>query len=455
MHYTPRMPEFLVQTEAILTMDPPRPVGPGGMVLVQDGVIKKVVEPTAAEAFDPDYPRVDLSSCVAIPGFVQTHLHTCQTLFRGLADDRDLLHWLREKIFPLEAAHDARSLRASSRLALWELSRSGTTTFMDMGTVRHTDVLAREIDASGLRAFFGKALMDTNPGCPELSEPTDAAMRGAMELAQAYHGTAGGRLRFAFTPRFVLACTDRLLRESFEAMADFGHSRWHSHASESPGEMQEVRSRCGCGNVEHLDRLGTLSTESCLAHCVHLEPSEIDILARTGTHVLHCPSSNLKLASGIADVPALVGRGISVSLGCDGAACSNALDMFTEMRLAALIQKPRHGPEAMPARQVLEMATLGGARALGWEDEIGSLEPGKAADVVFVDLNRAWNPVSPGTEAEYAGAIVYSARPENVKAVLASGEWVVREGRVLRLDELEVRTRAREELVSLRRRAGV
>ena len=449
------MPEFLVQTEAVLTLDRARPFVPGGMILVQDGRIAKILDPTHLEAFDAEVKRVDLSSCVALPGFVQTHLHLCQTLFRGLADDRDLLHWLRERIFPLEAAHEARSLRASARLGLWELTRSGTTAFMDMGTVRHTDVLAREIESSGLRAFFGKALMDVNPSCPALAEPAAGAMREAAERARTFHGSAEGRLRYAFTPRFVLSCTDGLLRESFEAMAEFGHSRWHTHASESPGEVQEVRARCGCGNIEHLDRLGTLSSSSCLAHCVHVGPAEWDILKRSGAHVLHCPSSNLKLASGVADVARMRGEGISVSFGCDGAACNNALDMFTEMRLAALLQKPRHGPEALPALEALELATRGGARALGWEDEIGSLEPGKSADIVFVDLNRAWNPVSPGTLEEYAGAVVYSGRPENVHAVLASGEWVVREGRPVRYEELEVRTRAREELAALRRRARV
>jgi len=447
------LPRFLVQTEAILTMDPARPFVPGGALAVEDGRITG--ELSAPEASAAGGPRVDLGHCLALPGFVQTHLHLCQTLFRGLADDLDLMHWLRERIFPLEAAHDGASLRASARLGLWELARSGTTAFMDMGTVRHGEVIGEEIEASGLRALFGKALMDVNPGCPRLREDTRQALESADELARAFHGRGGGRLRFAYTPRFVLTCTDDLLRESFARAGALEGSRWHSHASESPGELEEVHRRCGRRNVTHLAHLGTLSPRSCLAHCVHLDDTEVGLLRDSGAHVLHCPSSNLKLASGIADVPRLLREGISLSLGCDGAACNNALDMFTEMRLAALVHKVRHGPTAVSAARVLEMATLGGARALGWDGEIGSLAPGKSADAVFVNLGRAWNPSAPTGPDEYAGAVVYSGRPENVDAVLASGEWVVRGGRVERLEEAAVRAAAGDALRALRARAAI
>ncbi|MBI5628754.1 MAG: amidohydrolase family protein, partial [Candidatus Rokubacteria bacterium] len=340
-------------------------------------------------------------------------------------------------------------------LGLCELTRSGTTAFMDMGTIQGTEVIAVEIAASGLRAVFGKALMDVNLMFPPLAEPTRDALEEAFALATRFHGTAGGRLRYAFTPRFVLSCTDELLRASFAMTRDFEHSRWHTHASENHGELDAVRARCGCGNVEHLDRLGTLSPVSCLAHCIHLEPAEVDALARTGAHVLHCPGSNLKLASGVADVPGLRARGIPVSLGCDGAACNNTLDMFSEMRLAALIQKPKHGPTAMPALEVLEMATLGGARALGWDSDIGSLRAGKSADAVFLDLGRGWNPLEAATAEAWAGAVVYSARPENVRAVLAGGEWLVRDGRPVRFDEAAEAAAARNQLRKVRARAGV
>jgi 5-methylthioadenosine/S-adenosylhomocysteine deaminase len=441
----------LIETRAVLTLDPARPFVPGGRILVEEGRIRAVLSPgERAEAAASDFRQ-----CVALPGFIQTHLHLCQTLFRGLADDLELLAWLRSRIFPLESAHDSDSMRASARMGLFELTRSGTTTLMDMGSVRHTEVLGEEIEASGLRAYFGKALMDINPTCPSLCEPTRAALDGARELARHFHGRGNGRLRFAYTPRFVLSCTDELMRESHALATGLELSRWHTHASESPLELSEVRARCGCANVEHLDRVGTLSPLSCLAHCVQLVPEEVEILKRTGAHVLHCPSSNLKLGSGLCDVPGLLAQGISVSLGCDGAACNNALDMFTEMRLAALLQKPLYGPTAMPALEVLELATLGGARALGLEAEVGSLAPGKAADLILLDLDRAWNSAAQETLEDFAGAIVYSGRPENVHAVMASGEWLVRDGRPLRFDEAETVRRARETVGQVRRRAGV
>ncbi|HVP39379.1 MAG TPA: amidohydrolase family protein [Candidatus Saccharimonadales bacterium] len=447
------MPRTLVETQAVLTFDPARAFVPGGALLVEDGRIAAVLAPGERRAGAPGATVVALGDCLALPGFVQTHLHLCQTLFRGLAEELDLLDWLSRRIFPLEAAHDEASMRAAVRLGLLELVRSGTTALMDMGTLRHTEVIGQELEASGLRAFFGKTLMDLPGSCPELHEPAPAALAEARELAGRFHGRAGGRLRYAFTPRFVLSCSDGLMRDSFALAGAYEHSRWHTHASESTREQQAVHQRCGCGNVEHLDRLGTLSALSCLAHCVHLSEAEEGILARTGAHVLHCPGSNLKLASGIADVPGLRARGVSVSLGCDGAACNNTLDMFSEMRLAALIQKPRHGPAALPPLAVLEMATRGGARALGWEAETGSLEPGKAADVVFLDLHRGWNPTAPATAEEYAAAVVYTGRPENVRAVLSHGEWLVRDGRALRWDEVEARARAREALGALRTRA--
>jgi cytosine/adenosine deaminase-related metal-dependent hydrolase len=449
------MSRALIRTQAVLTLDPARPLVPGGSLLVEAGRILAVLAPGESHPAAEAAATVPLEDCLALPGFVQTHLHLCQTIFRGLADELALLDWLRRRIYPLEAAHDPESLRASVRLGLLELTLSGTTALMDMGTVRHTQVIGEEIEASGLRAFFGKALMDLNDSCPDLREPARDALDETLELARRFHGRAGGRLRYAFTPRFVLSCTDGLLQESFALTAGFEHTRWHTHASESSAELLAVRARCGHGNVEHLDRLGTLSGLSCLAHCIHLSPGEVEALARSGAHVLHCPGSNLKLASGLADVPGLKARGVSVSLGCDGAACNNTLDMFSEMRLAALIQKLRLGPTVMPALEVLEMATVGGARALGWESETGSLAPGKAADVMFLDLQRPWNPCAPSTAEEYAGAVVYSGRPENVRAVMAHGEWLVREGRAARFDEREVLAKAREQLAALRGRAGV
>jgi cytosine/adenosine deaminase-related metal-dependent hydrolase len=204
-------------------------------------------------------------------------------------------------------------------------------------------------------------------------------------------------------------------------------------------------------NIEYLNHLGLLSGRSCLAHCIHVNPNEVSILKSTATHVVHCPSSNLKLASGIANIPHYLERGISVALGADGAPCNNNLNMFQEMRLASLLQKPHHGAAAMPAKTVFRMATSGGANALGLEREIGSIEIGKKADIVLLDLDRAWNPAdnSGGSDESLYSSIVYSAGPENVHSVMIDGTWVYRGGEFVAIDEGLIVRDARKELASL------
>ncbi len=397
-------------------------------------------------------PVVDARHCVAIPGFVQGHVHLCQTLFRGMADDLELLDWLGRKIFPLEAAHDERSVYASALLGIAELIRSGTTTILDMGTVRHEEEIVRAVGETGLRAFVGKAMMDINDACPQLRETAAEALGSTRRLAERWHNSYEGRVRYAAAPRFLLSCTDGLMQAAHEMTASFDGMLFHTHASENRGEIAAVRARCAMENIEYLDHLGVLGARSVLAHCVHVNEREVDILASTGSAVAHCPSSNLKLGSGIAPVPHFHSRGIALALGADGAPCNNSLNMFMEMRLASLIQKPVHGPLAMPARLVFEMATSGGARALGMGGEIGSLDAGRKADIVLLDLRQVWNPVDPG--GDVYSAIVYSAGPENVDSVMIDGAWVYRKREFTGIDAERALADARVELKRLLERAG-
>lgn len=237
------------------------------------------------------------------------------------------------------------------------------------------------------------------------------------------------------------------MTESFPGML------FHTHAAENRDELDAVRHRCGTGNISYFEKLGILHARTCLAHCIWLDKEEVDLLSARRAKVLHCPSSNLKLGSGIANIPSLLNHGVTVSLGADGAPCNNRLDMFQEMRLASLIQKPLHGPSSMPARTILEMATLGGAATLGIDREVGSIEPGKKADIVLLDLHRAWNPSGDTSEDLYA-SIVYSGTPENVRSVIVDGQWLYRDGVHTMTDEQRVVRTAREELVKLRRRVG-
>lgn len=419
-----------------------------GDVLIRDGRIVGVGVglPTLAGA-----RTVDAAGCIVVPGFVQAHVHLCQTLFRGLAEDLPLMRWLSDRIWPLEGAHDAESVHASARLGMAELLLGGTTAALDMGTVRHTDVLFQTAERAGFRLTSGKAIMDKGALRPGgLSETTDQSLRQSDDVAGRWHGAAGGRLRYAFAPRFILSCTDEALRDS----ARLARARGciiHTHASENPGELEAVRAQTGKDNIVALAERGLAGTDVVLAHCVHLTDEETRILSSTGTRVAHCPSTNLKLASGVARVPELMADGVVVGLGADGAPCNNRLSAFTEMRLAALLQKPRCGADAMPARDVVKMATLGGARVLGIDAEVGSIEPGKRADVIVVDARGPH--MRPRTDP--CTSLVYAAEASDVRHVFVDGQWLVRDHRLVRWELDEIILDAEHAIDGVLARAGL
>jgi cytosine/adenosine deaminase-related metal-dependent hydrolase len=426
----------ILRNVTAVTMNPAQPVVRGNLV-IETGRIAAIGEPSTTSRAGDDF--VHCEGMVAIPGIVQAHIHLTQTLFRNRADDLELMDWLRQRIWPYEAAHDEASSLASARLGLAELVAGGTTAILDMGTVKHHDAIFRAAEESGIRYTGGKTMMDiATDGVPAgLRESTKDSLDEAEALAKRWHGKAMGRLRYAYAPRFVVTCTDELLKESALRAKALG-TPVHIHASENRGEIDLVRKRTGKGNLEWLEELGVLGSRAAIAHCVHLDEGDESRLKNGGASAVHCPSSNLKLASGICPVPRLLEAGVNVALGADGAPCTNNLDGLLEMLLAALIQKPLHGPRAMPAAAVLRMATLGGARALGLDKEIGSLEIGKRADLVVLDL------LTPHTSPfeDPVSAVVYAARPENVKHVLVDGEFIKRDFRLHRVDTRDVSQKA-------------
>jgi len=436
---------ILIKGGVVVTVDAGDRVFEGD-VLVRDGRIAAVGE----AGYTADV-TVDARGCAVLPGFVQTHVHLCQTLFRGAADDLELIDWLKRRVWPLEAAHTPQSVRASARLGIAEMIRGGTTCALTMETVNHTDAAFRAVEESGFRATVGKCMMDKGDEVPApLREEAEASVGESLELLSKWHGRAGGRLRYCFAPRFAVSCT----RELLERVARLARERGvmiHTHASENRDEIELVERETGRRNVVYLDELGISGPHVALAHCVHVDESEIDLLARAGTHVAHCPSSNLKLGSGLAPVAEMLERGVSVSLGADGAPCNNRLDMFTEMRTAALLQKVRRGASALPAHRVLRMATVGGARALGLDAEIGSLEVGKRADLTVLDLERLH--LTPRPDA--VSTLVYAAEAGDVRTVLIDGRFVLREGELTTLDVREVLAEARAQHESLHARAGL
>jgi 5-methylthioadenosine/S-adenosylhomocysteine deaminase len=334
----------------------------------------------------------------------------------------------------MEAAHSAASITASARLGIAELIKGGTTCALTMETVNHTEQVFRVVEESGFRATVGKCMMDKGDEVPRpLQEQTAQSIRESLDLLERWHGKANGRIRYCFAPRFAISCT----RELLESVAELARERRvmiHTHASENRTECALIEAETGLRNINYLDSLGVTGRHVALAHCVHLSNEEIRILKTTSTNVAHCPSSNLKLGSGIAPVTKLLEEGISVSLGADGAACNNRLDMFTEMRTCALLQKALHGPEMLAASRVLRMATIDGARALGLESEIGSLEVGKRADVAVVSLGQVHT--SPKTDV--VSSLVYAAEASDVQSVIIDGRVVMHDRTLLTLDEAEV-----------------
>lgn len=438
---------LLIKNGILVTIDRERRILNGNLYIEKDRIAAVGETPETADTV------IDASGQAVIPGLVQTHVHLCQTLFRGQADDLALLDWLKKRIWPLEGAHDEESVYYSALLGCAEMLLSGTTTILDMETVHHTEAAVKGIEKSGIRCMFGKVMMDAGEGVPpSLREDTEDSLAESEELCRKWHGAAGGRLRYAFAPRFVLSCSERLMREVGELARRYG-VLVHTHASENRDEVRLVEELTGKSNVTYLHELGLTGPHVVLAHCIWLNETEKEILATTGTQVAHCPSCNLKLGSGVAPVPELMSRGVNVTLGADGAPANNNLDMFKEMHLAALIQKPLHGPTAMPAWQVVEMATLGGARALGLEQEIGSLEVGKKADVVIVDLRGLHQ--TPGDTVDIYSRLVYETRGSDVTWTIVDGKPVVADRQLLTVDAEELRRQCNLALRRVRRRAGL
>lgn len=440
------MKSILIKNGTLVTMDDQDSILRGDL-LIRDGRIAGVGD--AGQTADI---VIDAAGCAVLPGFIQTHIHLCQTIFRGSADDLSLLDWLKKRVWPMEAAHSALSIRASARLGIAELIKGGTTCALTMETVNHTEEVFKVVEETGFRATVGKCMMDKGDDVPaELHENTRASLEESLRLLEKWNRKADGRINYCFAPRFALSCTGELLAEVARLAKERG-VMIHTHASENKNECAVVEEDTGLRNVTYLESLGISGPRTVLAHCVHLDEAEFATLAEKGTNVSHCPSSNLKLGSGIAEVSRMLDQGISVSLGADGAACNNRLDMFTEMRTMALLQKAMHGPEVVPAKQALRIATMGGAKTLGMEKQIGSLAVGKQADVIVVNLNSLH--ATPGSR-DLVSALVYSAQTSDVQDVVINGELVMTDGQLLTLDEEAVREDAEREGDELLKRAGL
>jgi cytosine/adenosine deaminase-related metal-dependent hydrolase len=408
-----------------------------GAVVVEGDAIAAVGDREELADAYPGHERREYD--LLAPGVVGGHVHSVQSLGRGIADDTSLLDWLFDHVLPMEASLDAEGMRIAAELGYLELIESGVTTAIDHLSVRHADEAFEAAGELGIRARMGKVLMDTE--APDgLLEDAEDALNETERLIRAYHDTHGGRIQYAVTPRFAVSCTEECLRGARELADAHEGVRIHTHASENRDEVATVEDRTGMRNIHWLDEVGLTGEDVVLAHCIWTDEEEREVLAETGTHVTYCPSSNMKLASGIAPVVDYLDRGINVALGNDGPPCNNTLDPFTEMRQASLLQKVEHlDPTTTPTKLIFEMATRNGAKAAGFE-QVGCLREGWKADVVGLttDITRA-TPLH-----DVFSHLVFAAHGDDVAFTMVDGEVLYEDGELRTGDADEIRRRAEE-----------
>jgi len=404
--------------------------------VVVDG--KRIVAVGDREELSDQYPDHAERTCdIVTPGMVGGHIHSVQSLGRGISDDRELLDWLFDYILPMEATLTADEMEVAAKLGYLELIETGTTTAIDHLSVAHADRAFEAAGEMGIRGLLGKVLMDRRS--PNgLLEETAAALADTERLIQKYHGSFDDRIRYAVTPRFAVSCTEECLRGCRELADRYDGVRIHTHASENQSEIETVEADTGMRNIKWLDEVGLTGDDVVLAHCVWTDEEERELLAETGTYITHCPSSNMKLASGIAPVVDYLDRGITVALGNDGPPSNNTLDPFTEMKQASTLQKvDQLDPTVTPAETIFEMATVNGAQAAGF-DRLGKLQEGWRADIVGLstETTRAtplYDPLS---------HLVFAARGDDVTFTMVDGSVLVEDGEVTVADPDAIRAEA-------------
>jgi 5-methylthioadenosine/S-adenosylhomocysteine deaminase len=428
------MPSLLIKNcDWIVTQDKKREVLRDASILIQDGEIKQI----GKNLRSPADSEVDGHGKIALPGLINAHTHLSMTMFRGYADDMLLQDWLQKKIWPLEAKLTGEACYYGALLGSAEMIQSGTTSFVDM--YFFMEDVAKAVAESGLRGFLSYGIID-------LFDPEKARMEQekSRKFFDYIKGLGNSRIRFALGPHAPYTCSAETLLWAKE-FAEKNDVINHVHVAETRKEQADSQQQHGLRVVEYLDKIGALSKKMLAAHCVWLTKSEVALLAKAGVAVAHCPVSNMKLASGgVAPLPEMFEAGVSVGLGTDGAASNNSLDMFETMKVCALLHKAhRWDPTVLNAQTVLDLATIQGAKALGVEREIGSLEPGKRADIILVDAKSPnMNPVY-GKETVVSD-LVYSASSANVHTTIVDGQVLMENRQFKTIDVGQIVARTRE-----------
>ncbi|WP_332633460.1 amidohydrolase family protein [Halalkalibacter flavus] len=409
----------------IITVNPTNQVYKKGAIAFENGKITYVGEvPKNLAEYDE---VIDVQGDYVLPGLVNTHGHASMSLLRGYADDLPLQQWLEEKMWPIEAQYTKEHAKWGTYLSLIEMLRTGTTTFVDM--YDNMDEVAMAVEASGARARLCRGMIGF--GTEELRQ---SKLEEAASFVRNWNNQANGRITTMMSPHSPYTCNPQFIEQIVSKALELD-APIHIHMSETKAEVEQNEKEYGERPVKHLEKLGVFSKRSLVAHAVHVEDWEMDILAKNDVKVSNNIISNLKLASGIAPVPEMLNKGITVSLGTDSSASNNNLDLFEELKQVALLFKGvRNDATLIPAEKALQMATLHGAEAIWLEDQIGSLEVGKEADLIVMNTKQAFyqpahNPIS---------HLVYSGSGRDVKDVFVQGKQVVKNGECITIDEEKV-----------------
>ncbi|KAH7570536.1 hypothetical protein JRO89_XS05G0129000 [Xanthoceras sorbifolium] len=448
----------ILHNAVIVTMDSESRVFRNGAVFIEHDRIRAVGQ--SADILQQflllAHQIVDLQGQILLPGFVNTHVHSSQQLARGIADDVDLMTWLHDRIWPYESNMTEEDSYISTLLCGIELIHSGVTCFAEAGG-QHVTGMARAVELLGLRACLVESIMDSGEGLPVswAVRTTDDCIQSQKELYEKHHNTADGRIRVWFGIRQIMNSTERLLLETRDTAREL-NTGINMHVAEIPYENELVMNtrEVDHGTVTYLEKIGFLRNNLLSAHAVWINDSEIGFLSRAGVKVSHCPAAAMRML-GFAPIKEMLNLGICVSLGTDGAPSNNRMSIVDEMYLASLINKGCEvfangttDPTALPAETVLRMASINGAKTVLWDDEIGSLEAGKKADMVVVDpFSWSMIPVH-----DCIANLVNCMRTENVVSVMCNGQWIMKDKKILNRAILSAAKQVSRELLE---RAGI
>lgn len=444
------MSQLLIKNVYLITMNETRDVYKNGSILIEDnkilsvGIIDDRLIKEDVEIYDGD-------GRILMPGLVNTHVHLSQQLGRGIADDVNLLTWLRERVWPYESSFDYEDSLISSTACCVEMIKAGVTTFLESGG-QHVEAMVEAVSNTGIRGCLAKSVMDNGVGLPEVwNKSTNEELNYQVELFEKYNNTSNERIKIWFALRTIFNNSDELIVRTKE-LADKYNTGIHMHIAEIADEIEFSKTRQGLSTVEHLHKLGVLGSNLLAVHTVWLTNREIDLFKLYDVKVSHNPAAAMKVVLGFASIPEMLHKKIPVSIGTDGAPSNNRMDMMREMYLTSLIHKGRTlDPTVVPAEQVLEMATLNGAKCALLDHEIGSLEVGKKADMILLNPNTIHslpmhNPI---------GNIVYSMSSENVDSTICDGKWLMKERKVLIIDENKLLEKVKSQSEKIRVKANI